>query len=168
MFFYQREKFNGGHLKRNGYILVCINHNHIIFVFVGVQIGTPVICCDINIIRQGKIFFCKLRDFFIDFNTVYVHITKVFPALNGICSRTHAKDQHIHVCGVLIFNHQRRSHCIIIIISRKSAVFHVNRLDTEKHICGKNHLRVGFFHLEVVVHGFSFIHKIGFPERKRV
>ena len=53
-------------------------------------------------------------------------ISPIFAALGGISSCSHAENQHIHILYIFIFKHQRHSHRIIVVRSRKLVLLHVN------------------------------------------
>ena len=110
----------------------------------------------------------KGRNLLVNLHTCNLHVPEILPALGGIGTRTHAQNQHPAVLRGLSLHHQRRGHGIIVVHARESLFLHVNGLDAEQYIGGKNDTSVIFFYLEIIVHGLPLIGQIIFPEGKAV
>lgn len=87
---------------------------------------------DTAFIRRHQNIFIKEKyclESFVIFSSISTSstlISPIFAALGGISSCSHAENQHIHILYIFIFKHQRHSHRIIVVRSRKLVLLHVN------------------------------------------
>ena len=169
MVFYQSEKFSRTHLKGYGNILVSVDHDHVVFVFIHIQEGPAVIGFNRNLFGKRKVPVRKIRDLLVDLHAFHVRSRKIIQGLLGKGSRSHSKDQaaasFLLPCICHPCHHVGRQR-IIVIHSRQAVVFHAYRLHADHHVGGKRGITLRVLHLQIVVDRFSLVGKILCPEGK--
>ncbi|OQA26417.1 MAG: hypothetical protein BWY61_00676 [Firmicutes bacterium ADurb.Bin354] len=156
MILYQSKEFNRAHLKRDSDILICINHDHVIFFLIRIEICTSVISHNINIFGKSKILMSKIRDTLIYLYSRYLCLRIIFHALSCKGSRSHSEDKDILRLIRGSFGsdsrHRRCGKSIIVIQSCQILSLHLQRLYSEHNICGKISGSVSIFNLQIVIY----------------
>ena len=88
----------------------------------------------------------QICDFRIDLHSLHWNAVKVFPALPGIGSGSHAQDKNFFLFPAAP-GHQRRRQGVVIIHPRQGIVLFQNGLDAEEYIGRQNDAVVIFFYL---------------------
>ena len=119
MFPDQCKKLDRSHLKRNGNILIGIDHNHVILLFISLEIRSSVISRHLDLFRHIKILVGQISDRLIDLDGCDIRFGKIPQTLPGVCAGTIAEYQYVRT--PVMFHaacHQRRRHRIVIVHAR--------------------------------------------------
>ena len=164
MAFHLAEKFNRGHLKRDGDILVGVHHDHIIGFLRGCQIGSAILHCHFHTVRQPEIVRCDIRYLLINLCPLDFGSRKIPVTVIG--KGTAPKPQYHHVVIFFCVNacHHRGCQRIVIIHACQFPVLRLDGLHAEKHIGGQNRLVFTVFYLQIIIDGLILQCHILLPE----
>jgi len=167
MFSDQSEKFPGGHLEGDGYVLIGVHHYHVVFFPAGLQKSPAVVGDHVLALRQGKVFLRQRGDLL-----VYLHAGdrgagEIPAALCGKGAGAVSQDEH----AAVLLRQSRGGggrQGVIIVHAGEPVGIHLHGLHAEKDVGGQYGAVRQFLYLKIIIHGLPLVAEGAVPEGKAV